>query len=201
MPPSTDIYGLNYSEQTLSDGSVTFLGAKIQLLSNGSLRMSVFDKTSEYLFSVIKFSHFDSDSPEHQSAGIFQGQLVRYRHICNSVKDFKMAVTLLTLRMLSRGHPPSQLTKGWNKLLLRYPKDRNTSYSFLRRWFRRMLYWVASNKDKKDVQEIIVSRPSNSRNNTASSTAIPAAPSMASVSHNTPPPPNQNNDEPTNDVV
>jgi hypothetical protein len=73
--------------------------------------MSVFDKTSEYLFSVIKFSHYDSNSPEHQSAGIFQGQLVRYRHICNSMRDFKLAVTLLSLRMLSRGHPPRSTNK------------------------------------------------------------------------------------------
>jgi len=176
-PPSSDIYGLRYSEQTLSDGSVTFLGAKIQLLSNGSLRMSVFDKTSEYLFSVIKFSHYDSNSPEHQSAGIFQGQLVRYRHICNSMRDFKLAVTLLSLRMLSRGHPPAQLTKGWNKHLLRYPKDKNTNYSSLRRWFRRMLFWVASNKDKKDVQELIINRTSATPTNETPSTAPAIAPS------------------------
>ena len=138
--------------------------------------MSVFDKTSEYLFNVIKFSHYDSNSPEHQSAGIFQGQLVRYRHICNSMRDFKQAVTLLTLRMLSRGHPSNQLTKGWSKHLLRYPKDRNTNYSFLRRWFRRMLFWVASNKDKKDVQDLILNRPSTSPNNTVSSTLSAAAP-------------------------
>jgi len=204
LPPSTDIYGLKYIKQVLSDGSVTFLGAKIQLLSNGSLRMSVFDKTSEYSFAVIKFSHYDSNSPEHQSAGIFQGQLVRYRHICNSMRDFKMAVTLLTLRMLSRGHPPSQLTKGWNKNLLRYPKDRNTSYSFLRRWFRRMLFWVVSNKDKKNVQELIIGRPSTSLNSTTLSTATATAPlfivpSMASVSDNIPSSPIQNNDEATSD--
>ena len=181
-PPSTDIYGLKYSEQTLSDGSVTFLGAKIQLLPNGSLRMSVFDKTSEYLFSVIKFSHYDSNSPEHQSAGIFQGQLVRYRHICNSMRDFKLAVTLLTLRMLSRGHPPTQLTKGWNKHLLRYPKDKNTNYSFLRRWFRRMLFWVASNKDKINVQELILKRPSASLNRTPLTNVPPDANTSAIIS-------------------
>ena len=71
--------------------------------------------------------------------------------------------------MLSRGHPPSQLTKGWNKHLLRYPKDRNTNYSSLRRWFRLMLFWVASNKDKKDVQDLIANRPSATINRTVPS--------------------------------
>jgi hypothetical protein len=110
LPPLQS--GLLYSEQTQPDGSVNFLDANLHRQPNGFLRMSVFDKTTDYPFPVIKYSHFDSNSPTHQSSGIFQGQLVRFRHICNSMRDFKVAVTLLTLlfcSMLLYAFPGSNL--------------------------------------------------------------------------------------------
>ena len=47
--------------------------------------------------------------------------------------------------MLSRGHKPTSLVKGWNKHLQKYCNDRITNYSKLRQWFRRMLCWAIHN--------------------------------------------------------
>ena len=52
VPPSVQEYGLNYSETTNKNGSVTFLGANI-CVKNGFLEMSVFDKAAEWSFPVI----------------------------------------------------------------------------------------------------------------------------------------------------
>jgi hypothetical protein len=140
-PPSPGLYGLNWSETTLSDGSVTFLGAVIKKI-DGRIDLSVFDKAVEWPFKVIRYPHYDSNVPYHQPAGVFQGQLVRFRRICNSIKNFKHATTQLVIRLLGRGHHPSALSKGWNAHLQKFNSDRITNYSRLRSWFRRMLKWA-----------------------------------------------------------
>ena len=91
---------------------MVFLGAKISILENEWVRISVFDKTIEWKFPVVRYTHSFSNVPKHQSTGIFQGQLIRFRSICNSIKDFKIATTTLTVRMLQRGHQSSDISKA-----------------------------------------------------------------------------------------
>jgi len=143
-PPPKEIYGLEWSETTKNDGSVIFLGGKLQVI-NGRLDISVFDKAVEWNFPLIRYPHFDSNVPYHQPFGVFQGQLVRFRSICNTIRNFKHATTQLTLRMLRRGHKPHHLSKGWNAHLNRFTNDRFTNYSRLRQWFRRMMLWAIHN--------------------------------------------------------
>jgi len=142
-PPTPADYGLEYSEQTLSDGSVTFLGACIANCPNGWIQLSVFDKTKEWTFPVIRYPHASTNAPTHTSRGIFQGQLHRYRTICNSLKAFKMATTSLTVHMLARDHNPSHILRAWNAHLITFAHDRITNYPKLRFWFRRMLHWAS----------------------------------------------------------
>ena len=142
LPPPPEIYNLQYSEQTLPDGSVVFLGAKIAIQENGWVRMSVFDKTLEWNFPVVRYTHSFSNTPKHQSTGIFQGQLIRFRNICNSIKDFKIATTTLTIRMLQREHQSSDISKAWNYYLMKFSNDKKTNYPKFRGWFRRILHWA-----------------------------------------------------------
>jgi hypothetical protein len=104
-PPSCLRYGLEWSETTSPDGSVTFLGSKIQPRANGSFEVSVFDKQKEWKFPVVKYPHFSSNVPEHQAIGIVKGQLYRFRTICNSIKAFKDAVQSLALQLCKREYP------------------------------------------------------------------------------------------------
>ena len=142
--PSSEIYGLNWSETTLPDGSVNFLGGKISV-ENDRISISIFNKATEWNFPVIRFPHCDFNVPYYQPAGVFQGQLCRFRIVCNSIKAFKIATTELTRRMLLRRHHPAALIKGWNAHLNRFSKDKITNYSRLRQWFRRMLHWAICN--------------------------------------------------------
>jgi len=139
--PPQEKYGLHWSETTLPDGSVNYLGAHIEIV-NGYLHISIFDKAAEWNFPVIKYPHADSNAPYHQSAGVFQGQLSRFRIVCSAIKFFKIATTELTRKMLFRKHKALALIKGWNKHLTRCSTDKFTNHSRLRQWFRRMLTWV-----------------------------------------------------------
>ena len=130
-PPSSEIYGLEWSETTNSNGSVNFLGGKIQNI-DGRISTWLFDKAAEWQFSFLRYPHCDSNVPCHQPASVFQGQLCRFRMICNSIRAFKHAVSQLVLRMLSRGHRPAALVKGWNRHLQKHSNDRITNYSRLR---------------------------------------------------------------------
>ena len=100
---------------------------------------------AEWKFSFIRYPHADSNVPYHQPAGVFQGQLVRFRTLCNSICAFKQATTQLVRRKLSRGHKPWILVKGWNAHLQKFSNDRINNYSRLRQWFRRMLWWSQCN--------------------------------------------------------
>ncbi|GBG79359.1 hypothetical protein CBR_g29507 [Chara braunii] len=54
LPPPSEHYGLEWKETTTPDGSCTFLGARLQVRPDGSLRTSVFDKAAEWNFPVIR---------------------------------------------------------------------------------------------------------------------------------------------------
>lgn len=156
-PPPPTAYGLLYSEQTLPNRSVTFLGASITNCPNGWIQLSVFDKTKEWSFPVLRYPHASTNAPSHTSRGIFQGQLYRYRTICNSLKAFKMATTSLAVHMLARDHQPAALLRAWNAHLLTFSNDRITHYPKLRYWFRRMLHWASHPHALKELSNTTTS--------------------------------------------
>jgi len=121
-PPSFEVYGLKWNETTQKDGSVTFLGGKI-FIKDGRLDISIFDKAAEWDFPVIRYPHAVSNVPYHQPAGVYQGQLCRFRVVCNSIRAFKHATAQLTLKMFALGHSVTSLIKGWNRHLVRFAKD------------------------------------------------------------------------------
>ena len=155
-PPSPQQYGLEWKETTLPDGSVIYLGAHIKKI-DGRIDISIFDKAAEWPFLVLRYPHSHSNVPYHQPSGVFQGQLVRFRIICNTIKNFKHATTQMAIRMLQRDHKPVSLIKGWNTHLARFNNDRITNYTSLRQWFRRMIKWasyfVKSNRDQSHLKE------------------------------------------------
>ena len=139
-PPPEEIYGLRYSEQTQQDGSINFLGAKI-ILKEGKIEMSVFDKTKEWNFPVIRYCHGESNAPWNQSISIYLGQMIRYYNICNNLRSFKIATSSLTLRLLERKHSVFNLKKAWKKFLIKYFNNRLDRYGTINKWFRKMLTW------------------------------------------------------------
>jgi hypothetical protein len=194
VPRPEEFYGLQYAEQTTEDGSVNFLGAKI-ISKEGKIEMSVFDKTKEWNFPVIRYCHGESNSPLNQSRSFYLGQMIRYYNICNNLKSFKIATSSLTLRLLERKHCVLNLKKAWNKFLIKYYSNHLNRQESIKKWFRKMLTWCTyqmhrpqwSLKDKQDPQTVQSLVPlticfnSNSCNNT-SSYLITTYPNSASYS-------------------
>ena len=119
-PLLKEVYGMSYKRQTEPDGRVTFLGAKIRKLHNGHI-LSVFDKTKEWNFPVIRYTHGTSNAPTFQYTAIFIGQTCRYKRICSTIKEFKARTSSLTLRMIERKHSPVDIMKGFRIFLQRRP--------------------------------------------------------------------------------
>ena len=90
---------------------------------NSRIDISVFDKAADWPFLVLRNPHFDSNVPYHQPSGVFQGQLVRYRIVRNTIKKFKYAITQMAPKLLGRGHKPPILIKAWNVHLQKYSQD------------------------------------------------------------------------------
>jgi len=143
-PPPITTYGLEYSETTEPDGTVTFLGAQMNLLSNGYISVSIYDKTASWNFPVIRYTHGHSNVPTHQATGIVFSQLTRYRLICNSITNFKKATTSLVKKLLERNHSPTIILRGWERYLIKYSMhDEDEKNVAFRVWFRKMMKWAS----------------------------------------------------------
>jgi hypothetical protein len=147
VPPSSEIYGIQWLETTNNDGSVNFLGSTIKPSLNGTFTTSVYDKFEEWPFTVIKYPHISSNVPIHQSSGIIKGQLFRFRIICNCISSFKIATTAMVSHMILRGYDLRHIFKGWASHLAKFHDDRFTHYPRLRMWFKKMINWVVMAKE------------------------------------------------------
>ena len=141
-PPPQAKYGIEYKETTLPNGSTTFLGAKFNYKPNGDLILSVLDKTEEWSFNIIRFSHADSNTPSHQISGIVTGQLVRFYGICNTISTFKYAASRLFLHLLERKYNTRDLLIGFNKFCNKRRDDVKLNIPKLKVWCRKALFWA-----------------------------------------------------------
>ena len=134
--------GLEYTEQTQADGSVTFLGAKFHN-SGERFRISVFDKAKEWPLHVIRYPSVHSNTPHHQSKGIYIGELRRYQLMVNSLSAFKEAATALTQNMYMRGYDGNIMKRAWQSFMEKYgiifSKTKRKDLGF---WYWRMLKWA-----------------------------------------------------------
>jgi hypothetical protein len=78
------MYRLEWPETTGKDGSVVLLGGKICCRDGQLLHIEFFDEAAEWKFLFIRYPHADSNVPDLQPVGVFQGQLVRFPTIRNS---------------------------------------------------------------------------------------------------------------------
>jgi hypothetical protein len=157
-PPTSDQYGLIYGETTNADGSLQYLGAKLEMKEGDRLEISVFDKHQEWgdvKVEVIKFPHHASNNSQYMTRGILVGQLHRIRTICNTIKGFKAGAQNVVTHMIKRGHDPVMLIRGWEAHLIKFSHDKITRYQELRGWFNRMLgYEIAKDNAAKWGQQL-----------------------------------------------
>jgi len=63
LPPPSEVYNIQYLEQSQPDGSVVYLGSIIFIQEIGWVRMSGFDKTLEWNFPVVRYTLYFSNAP------------------------------------------------------------------------------------------------------------------------------------------
>ncbi len=139
---------LEYSKQINDDiqgeTSVIYLGAKITHREGKRMQISVFDKAKEWKFKVLRYPSAQSNTPQHQTRGIYIGELRRYQLMVNSIFAFKQAASSLTRNMYIRGNSMRDIKQAWSAFMLKYGRF---FYSLrkeqqLRNWFRRMVRWA-----------------------------------------------------------
>jgi len=125
------------NETTKPDGSIVYLGMKIkQWEKNGPLLVGVNDKEDELRMELIRYPQATSAVPSHQIKGVMMSQLVRYRLICNNVKDFKASTRRLIGRIVKQGHSWRCLQRVWAKFIQKYWDRASIRRLRLASWFR-----------------------------------------------------------------
>jgi hypothetical protein len=135
---------------------VTYLGMRIETRTNGTLRLSVFDKQEKLGFMMIRYPCKLSNVPRQQPMGVYIGQLIRYALICNNQEDFKRATRMLTIRMVNRGHKVTEIAKAFRKYITNRWEANDIKATGVRAWFKQVLIWV-SNLTPREVQQEVES--------------------------------------------
>lgn len=92
---------LPITQSSGSNTSCAFLD--LQLIYNPSFRIKVYDKTSDFNFSVVKFIFAESDVPTRLGYNVFFAQVIRYARICSHVIDFTEKTKELFVTLINNG--------------------------------------------------------------------------------------------------
>ena len=73
------------------------------------LRLSVYDKTDDFPFNVVKYGFADSSVHTKIGIGVFYSQLIRFARISSDVRDFEQRVSDIFYGLLRHGYCRSAL--------------------------------------------------------------------------------------------
>ncbi len=140
---------LEYTQQVNEDDvagqiSVIYLGARICYNEGKRMQLNVFDKAQEWKLKVLRYPSAHSNTPQHQTRGIYIGEMRRYQLMVNSIFAFKQAGSSLTRNMYLRGYSIQAVTHAWTAFMNSYGDHfhSNKKERHLRSWFKRMVRWA-----------------------------------------------------------
>jgi hypothetical protein len=122
IPVNGDVGGIYPKALILNDTTVkrdkevTFLGIRICDFK-GKLKLSVFDKRSEFPFNVIRYPNMHSIIPTNIPYGVLTGQLYRYHRICSSITEFVKEGRKIVTILLAQGCTINRITQTIEKFL------------------------------------------------------------------------------------
>lgn len=92
----------------------------LQLRFNPDFQVSVYDKTADFNFSVVKFIFADSNAPEQLGYNVLFAQAIRYARICSNIHDFilKLRDTVTTVK--AHGFVSRKLLITLRKFAIKY---------------------------------------------------------------------------------
>jgi hypothetical protein len=138
-----DIYpNLTLVNTTLGEEKVVFLG--MQIISDsktGKITTSIYDKTKEWDFPIVKYPLGTANTPRHLTQSLMCGQMARIRRITNNTASFKDATMKLTRDLFRRGHDIGRITSGWKAHLRKYGRGKDPLLQ-MHKWFRMMTKWI-----------------------------------------------------------
>ena len=94
---------LELKKTTESRDSCSYLYLNISVLK-GKFCTNIYDKRDTFSFSIVNFTHMDSNIPSKPAYEVVISQLVRYLRICCNCQDFAYRSKLLTTRLLRQGY-------------------------------------------------------------------------------------------------
>ena len=116
-----DIYPRELTlNKTSNTTSTTFLDVSIQL-RNDKLIMSVYNKTDDFPFTVIKYNHPKSNIHSSVGYNTLYGEILRFARISNTIENFTKRCRLLYHDFLSLGYEEYRITATIVKFFERNP--------------------------------------------------------------------------------
>ncbi|GMS95156.1 hypothetical protein PENTCL1PPCAC_17331 [Pristionchus entomophagus] len=93
-------------EQTNSDPTAAaFLDLSICVTQSGHIQTSLYNKTDDYSFSVIRYPHFESNIPISMGLNTMHGEIVRIFRNCSSFNHFLERVRQIARYFISIRYP------------------------------------------------------------------------------------------------
>ena len=109
-------------ERTNEENKETaFLDMLITPQAQGSLRLSLYNKTDDYSFEVIRYPHKKSCIPSKIGLNTFHGELLRIYRNCTHFQEFKVRVRALISRFAEIGYSKTEISSQFLKSVSRNP--------------------------------------------------------------------------------
>ena len=119
QPILSDIYPIELTlNKTSTKNQATFLDTSIRL-ANNRLQLSVYNKTDDFPFTVIKYGHPDSNVHSSTGYNTFYGEIMRFAKIANHRDSWTDRCKLLVHDFLSLGYEKEKLCITFFKFIRR----------------------------------------------------------------------------------
>jgi len=105
MDQAKNIYPTELPLKRTNDSSTKFASfLDINIGIENGLKLSVYNKTDDFPFKVVRYCFADSNVHVNVGLGTFYSQLLRYARIANHLQDFERRVLDMFLEFLEHGY-------------------------------------------------------------------------------------------------
>uniref|UniRef100_A0A8R1U5W9 Reverse transcriptase domain-containing protein n=1 Tax=Pristionchus pacificus TaxID=54126 RepID=A0A8R1U5W9_PRIPA len=135
MRITTDMYhhSLTLEQTNTSPKESAFLDMSVAVTDSGTVRTSLYNKTDDYSFSVVRYPHYESNIPISMGLNTLHGEIIRIFRNCSLFEHFLERTRQLAHYFLQIKYPKeilySRLYSTLNRtpaIALKYAKELNT---------------------------------------------------------------------------
>ena len=89
-------------------------------ISEGFVKIKIYDKRDDFDFDIVNFSFLDGDVPRSTFYGVYISQLIRFARVSSHVDDFNTRNKVSTAKLLGQGYRYNKLRKAFSKCFQRH---------------------------------------------------------------------------------